>query len=345
MSSGITTAVAAVVIFGGIILFHEFGHFIVAKKSGITVFEFAIGMGPAIYKKEINGTLYSLRAIPIGGYVLLEGEDDAEESFSEGSFSQKPLLNRLAVMAAGSFNNLVLGYLLLLILTIMNGYVGTTYVAVFEEGSVSSQTLMLGDKITHMNGHRVRTSNDITYEFIRDEDGLIDMKIIREGVSVELEPIQFKMQHLEDGVSMIDMDFKVAAVPAKVLDYIVYPVNWGMSIVKQVWGSFTDIITGRYSVNQLSGPVGVVNAIGEASKMGIKSLIMMAAFLTINIGIFNLLPFPVLDGGKIVINIFEDLFKVKINRKVLEIIMTVSILLLIVLMVYVTMNDVYRLFQ
>ena len=116
MSGGLTTAVAAIVIFGGIILFHEFGHFIVAKKSGITVFEFAIGMGPAIYKKEVNGTLYSLRAIPIGGYVMMEGEDDAEESFSEGSFSQKPLLNRLAVILAGSFNNLVLGYILLMIL-------------------------------------------------------------------------------------------------------------------------------------------------------------------------------------------------------------------------------------
>jgi len=345
LSSSFTTAVAAIVIFGGIILFHEFGHFIVAKRSGITVFEFAIGMGPAIYKKEANGTLYSLRAFPIGGYVLLEGEDDPEESFSEGSFSQKPLLSRLAVMIAGSFNNLVLGYLLLAVLTVMNGYVGTTYVAVFDEGNVSSQTLMLGDKITHMNGNRVRTSNDITYEFVRDHDGLIEMTVVRDGEVKHLEPIQFKMQHLEDGLSMIDMDFKVAAVKAGILDYVTYPINWGVSIAKQVWGSLIDILTGRYAINQLSGPVGVVSAIGEASKMGIKSLLMMAAFLTINIGIFNLLPLPVLDGGKIVINILEEIFKVKINRKVLELIMTVSILLLLVLMVYVTMNDVSRLFR
>jgi len=275
---------------------------------------------------------------------MMEGEDD-NECQTEGSFSQKPLLSRLGVLAAGSINNIILGYILLVILTFINGYVGTTYVALFNEGAVSSSVLELGDKIVKINGHRVWSSNDITYEFVRDRDGLIDMVVERDGETVTLEPIQFKMEQLEGGVPAIDLDFKVAAINARPLDYIVYPVNWGVSIAKQVWGSLIDLITGRYAVNQLSGPVGVVSAIGEASKLGFKNLLMLAAFLTINIGIFNLIPFPVLDGGKIFIAIIEAVFNRKINNRVLDWIMTTSVALLIMLVLYATWNDILRLFE
>jgi len=338
------TAIASVLVFGGIILVHELGHFIVAKRCGVLVHEFAIGMGPAIFQKQKGETVYSIRAIPIGGYVMMEGEDDSDCQ-TEGSFSQKPLLSRIGVLAAGSLNNLILGYILLVILTFINGYVGTTYVAVFNEGAVSSSVLQLGDKIVKINGHRVWSSNDITYEFIRDRDGLIDMVVQRDGKTVALEPIQFKMEQLADGASAIDLDFKVAAFTAKPLDYVVYPINWGVSLAKQVWGSLVDLITGRYAVNQLSGPVGVVSAIGEASKLGFKNLLMLAAFLTINIGIFNLIPFPVLDGGKIFIALIETLFRRNINGRVLDGIMTVSVAMLIMLVLYATWNDILRLFN
>lgn len=343
MGSGISTAIAAILIFGGIIVFHEFGHFIVAKWVGVCVHEFSIGMGPALYKKERNGTVYALRAIPIGGYVMLEGED--EEVKSENSFSEKPLWQRAAILFAGSFNNLIMGYVILVILTIMSGYVGTTYVASFNEGAVSSAQLMLGDKITRVNGRSVHTSNDITYEFLRDRDGLIDITVVRDKNALQLEPIQFKMEQLEGGIKAIDLDFKVAAIPAKPLQYVTYPFNWGMSIIKQVWGSLIDVFTGRYAVNQLSGPVGVVSAIGQASKMGLKNLLLLAAFIAINIGVFNLIPFPVLDGGKITIAVLEAIFKRKINPKLLEWIMLVSVGLLLALMLYVTWNDIFRLIK
>lgn len=342
MSNGVITAIAAILIFGGIILIHEFGHFMVAKLSGITVHEFSVGMGPAIYTRERKGTRYSLRILPIGGYVMLEGED--EESDAAGSFSQKPLLTRLAVLAAGSANNLILGYIILVILTAMMGYVGTTFVAAFNEGSVSQSQLMLGDRITRVNGHMVRTSNDITYEFLRDRDGLVDITFQRSGQTMT-ETIQFKMEQLEEGIQTIDLDFKVAAVPAKPLQYLTYPINWGFSIVKQVWGSFVDILTGRYAVNQLSGPVGVVSAIGKASSMGLESLLLIAAFIAINIGIFNLFPFPVLDGGKMLIAVLEAIIGKRINQRVLEWIMMISVGLLLALMLYVTWNDIFKLFM
>lgn len=341
MSQGFITALAAVLIFGAIIFVHELGHFTVAKLAGVTVYEFAIGMGPALWKREKNGTLYSLRAFPIGGYVMLEGEDEAVDS--PGSFSNKPASARIAVLLAGAFNNLVLGYVILVILTAMTGYVGTTTIVRFDEGAMSASQLMEGDRILRVNGHRVRTSNDITYEFLRDEDGLIDMTVSRGGETITL-PVQFRMEQLDEGVQAIAIDFKVAAIPATPVQYLTYPVNWSLSIIKQVWGSLIDLLTGRYAVNQLSGPVGVVSAIGQATRMGLDSFLLMAAFITINIGIFNLLPIPILDGGKIVLSLIEAVAGRPINQRLVTAIMSVSVGLMVMLMLYVTWNDIFRLF-
>ena len=343
MGSGILTAIITILVFGGIILFHEFGHFITAKRCGVSVWEFSIGMGPSIYSWERGETLYSIRLLPIGGYVMLEGEE--EEVESENSLSQKPLWQRLMVFAAGSVNNLLLGYILLVIITAMNGYVGTTYIAKFNEGATSNSVLQLGDKITHINGNRVRTSNDVTYEFLRDFDGNLDITVLRDGETMQFNAIPFKMEDIGDGVFAIDMDFKVAAIPPKPIQYLTYPINWSVSLGKQVWGSFVDLVSGRYNLNQLSGPVGVAEAIGQASRVGLKQLLMLSAFLTINIGIFNLIPFPLLDGGKIVIILLEALFRRKFNQRVIEWIMTGSVAMMIMLMIYVTCNDISRLIR
>ena len=333
---------AAVLIFGGIIFFHELGHMLTAKAAGVRVYEFAVGMGPAIFKHEKNGTVYSIRLLPLGGFTMLEGEDEASDS--PDSLSKKPLPARLAVFAAGSVFNLVLGYVILVILTAMNGYVGTTYVVDFTENSVSAGQLQVGDRILRVNGHRVMTSNDISYEFLRDADGLVELEVERNGERQTLN-IQFTLEDYGDGVNAIDIDFRVAAVKAQLSDYFTYPINWSFSLMKQVWGSLIDLIGGRYQVNQLSGPVGVVSAIGEASKLGLDSVLLMAAFLAINIGIFNLLPFPILDGGKIVITIIESIAGRPINTRVMEWIMTGSVALIVLLMIYVTANDIFRLIE
>ena len=338
------TAIAilsAILVFGAIIFFHELGHLVAAKVSGITVYEFAVGMGPALFKKEIKGTIYSLRILPFGGFTSMEGED--EYSDDPGSFAQKSPFKRFMVLVSGSICNLLMGYILLLVLTIMNGYVGTTYIAYFQPNSVSEGILQIGDQITKVNGHRVTTSNDIQYEFMRDQDGLIDLTVKR-GDEILTLPIQFNLTEVEEGLNFISIDFVVAAFEAQPLDYLRYPVNWGMSVAKQVWGSLIDLLTGRYAVNQLSGPVGVVSAITEASKLGLKNLLLLAAFLAINVGIFNLLPFPVLDGGKVVLLLVETVIRRTINQKIIDIIMTGSVALLVLLMCYVTFNDIFKIF-
>jgi len=338
------TVLIAVLIFGLIILIHEFGHYTVARCMGVTVYEFSIGMGPALWKTEKNGTTYALRLLPIGGYVSMEGENDlAQEGESDdpNAFSRKPVLQRVAILSAGVCNNLLLGYALLILLTALNGWVGTTQIIRLEEGTSAYGTLQVGDTITAVNGHRVRTSNDITYEFLRDEDGLVDLTVRRNG-ETQTHSIRFPLEVYENQ-QYITIDFKVAAVRPTALQYITYPVNWGISIVKEIWGTLLGLLTGRYAVNQLSGPVGVVTAIQKASRIGFRSLLNLAAYLTINIGVFNLLPVPILDGGRIVLELAcEVLPKKRFVKKVVGALMSISVLLLLLLMAVVTFQDITR---
>ena len=333
----ILTVISVIFVFGLLIFVHELGHFLFAKASKIGVNEFAIGMGPAIFKKKKEETLYSIRILPFGGYNMMEDDKSKECCFENKTFWQK-----FKVLAAGSVFNIILGYFLLVILTAMNGYVGTTTVAKFGDNAISSQHLQLGDNITRLNGHRVRTSNDISYEMLRDADGLINIEIVRDGEKLSF-PVQFNMMEIAEGVNAIQMDFFVAAKDAGFLDYLTFPINWSLSIIKQVWGSLIDLFTGRVPVNQLSGPVGIVSAIGQASKMGIDSLIMLSAFITINLGIFNLLPLPILDGGKILIYMIEALRKKPFSEKTLEIVNNVSVAMILILVLYATSNDIFRL--
>lgn len=335
----IITVIIAIFVFGIIIFVHELGHFLVAKKSGITVIEFAIGMGPILLKKEYKGTLYSLRALPLGGYTMMDGEETASDA--EGSFSSKSLRVKLAVLIAGSGFNLILGYVILVILTAMGGYIGTTVIYNFKEDSVSHEYLQQGDEITKLNGHRVRTLNDITYEIIRDTDGLMDITLVRDGEIVNV-PVQFEMEEIAEGLNVINLDFRVAIEKAELMDYVTYPFNWGMSIIKQVYGSLVDLITGRVEVNQLSGPIGIVDAIGKASQMGVENVLLMTAFIAINLGVFNLLPLPILDGGKILLFTIEKIIGRPIGERAMNFLILGSVAFILALSLYATFNDVIR---
>ena len=331
--------ISVILVFGILIFVHEFGHFIFAKASKVAVNEFSIGMGPAIFKKQKGETLYSVRLLPFGGYNMLE-----EDRTKEGCFDNAPFKSKFAILVAGASFNLILGYLLLSIITAMNGYVGTTVVARFGEDAVSNKYLQVGDELTSLNGHRVRTSNDISYELMRDSDGVIDMELIRDGEKLSM-PVTFKMNEVAEGVNAISMDFLVLAKDATFMDYITYPFNWSLSLIKQVWGSLIDLITGRVPVNQLSGPVGIVTVIGQASKLGLKPLLMLSAFISVNLGIFNLLPLPILDGGKLLLCAIEKMRGKPFSEKTNNIIANVSAAFIILLVLYATANDVLRLIK
>lgn len=338
----ISTIIIAVLVFSLLIFFHELGHFVIAKWSGITVNEFALGMGPKLFSFTRGETDYSLRAFPIGGFCAMEGEN--EDSSETGAFCNAPLFKRIFVTIAGSAMNIMLGLILLGILSSQQQVLGSTTLAEFQEGAVSNVQLRVGDTIHRINGHRVRTDNDLIYEFSRDRDGVMDMEVVRDGETVLLPAVTFRMETLEDGTKMIDLDFRVKGVQPTAMGIVRNSFNWTGSIVKQVWGSFIDLVTGRYTVNQLSGPVGVTTAIGQASSMGWKSLVMLVSFITVNLGVFNLLPLPALDGGRLLFLLIELVRRKPINPRYEGVIHAVGFALLIGLMVFVTLNDVIKLF-
>ena len=331
----------AILMFGVLIAVHEFGHFITAKLFGIRVNEFSIGMGPALFKREKGETLYSLRLLPIGGYCAMEGED--EESEEAGSFTKAPVGNRILVTVAGAVMNLLLGFVVLVCVVCSQQLISTRTVAEFYEGSSTQQSgLQVGDTIVAVNGRRCFIANDIIYEFARTQQGQADLTVLRDGKRVQLDNVVFDTYE-ENGVNQLVIDFKVLGEKKTVGSVLKEAGNWTLSLGRMVVLSLTDLITGRIAVNNLSGPVGIVSAISEASSLGLSSLLMLLALITINLGIFNLLPIPALDGGRLVFLIIEAIRRKPISQKYEIAINAAGFILLIGLMIFATFNDITKL--
>lgn len=333
----------AVLFFGFVITIHEFGHFIAAKLSGIKVDEFAIGMGPSVLKFGKKETKYSLRLFPIGGYVSMEGED--EESDDERAFNNKPVYKKFSVVAAGAFMNLLLGLILVGILVTQQNLIGTTTIAAFSENATSvNYGLQPGDKVLKVNGNRTFSSMDISFLMGRDEDGIIDFEVERNGEKVELDGVKFQTRQ-ENGVNFITYDFSLYGVKKTFFNVIRESFLQTVSIARLVWLSLFDIVTGRYGLSQLAGPVGTVGVIADVASTGIKNLINIFAFISINIGVFNLLPLPALDGGRMFFLLVEGIRRKPINPKYEGYVHGAGLIILLVFMVVVTFNDILNLIK
>jgi len=338
----IGTIIVAILVFGVLIFVHELGHYLVARWSGVQVNEFALGMGPVLFKVVRGETQYSLRLVPFGGFCSMEGDD--EESDNPHAFGKAPVVRRILIIVSGAVMNLLLGFAILTFLSAQQDYFGSTVVHDFHEGATSSGQLQERDKILEVNGHRVRTDNDLRYEFMRDRDGVMTMLVERGGERVRLDNVTFQMRELEDGTQAIVVDFRIQAVEKTIGGVIANSLNWTQSIIKTVWGSLVDLVTGRYGLNQLSGPVGVTTVIGEATSMGWEPLLQLVSFITVNLGVFNLLPLPALDGGRLLFLLLEAVRRKPVNPKYEGWVHAVGFMLLIGLMVVVTFNDVAKLF-
>ena len=342
--SYLITTISAIFVFGLVIFIHEFGHFMTAKKNGITVNEFAIGMGPALWSKQGSETLYSIRMLPIGGYCAMEGED--EDSDNPGSFSKASVSARLAVVAAGARNNIILGIAVLCILTIFGGNIASTTIAGFYENSSTHDTgLMVNDKIISVNGSRLFIANDLFYEMLWVKDGKCDMCVVRDGEKITLKDVTFDTVQNEDGTNTIQLDFYVYAEQKNPVTILKHVILWTLSLTRQILRGLYQLITGVVPLNQLSGPVGIVSAIGEAAGLGFDSLLLILAYISINLGLMNILPLPALDGGKIVGLIIEGITGKKPSQKMELIINIAGFMLLISIMIFATYNDILRLIK
>ena len=341
----------AIVMFEIIIVLHELGHFIMARVNKVKVNEFAVGMGPAILKKKKGDTLYALRVIPFGGYCAMEGEDgDSDDS---GAFCKKKVWQRITIVIAGVVMNLILGFVLLLINTATSGPYASTTISYFEENASSHATgLELGDKIVKINGMRIFTTMDMSFQFKNDKDGVFDIVVERDGKLKELKNVKFATDE-----NSMHVDFKVLPVNLNVGTVLSQTLKTGVSDARLIFISLRDIITGKYSLRELSGPVGIVDTIGdvvdsetdkETGKIDWSSLIhtmlSICAFITINIGIFNLLPLPALDGGRLVFLIIEGIRRKPVKPEHEGMVHFIGLIAFLILMVIITVSDVLKLF-
>lgn len=334
----------AILFFGFIIIIHEFGHFVTAKLSGVTVHEFAIGMGPKLISFGKKETKYSLRLIPFGGFVSMEGED--EESESEGAFNRKPVWKRAIIISAGAIMNLLFGLILVIIMLSQQDLIATPKIADFQPNALSQQTgLQKDDVIKKINGTRLYSSRDLNFLMMRDKDGVFDFTVERNGEEVELHDVKFETEK-QDNYLIIKYDFIVYGAPSNFWNSLKYSFGETVSIARMVWLSLFDLVTGQYGMADLSGPVGTVEIIADvATNYQVEQLISLMAFITINIGVFNLLPLPALDGGRLFFIIIEGIRRKPINPKYEGYVHAAGMVLLIGLMVFVTFNDILNLIR
>ena len=328
--------------FVALIIIHEFGHFITAKLCKVRVNEFAVGFGPKLFKKKIGETTYAVNAIPLGGYCAMEGEDEASED--NRAFCNKPPFKRLLIVAAGAVFNLILGLIIVAIILIPTDVFASTQVARFEEGAVSCNSgLQVGDTIIKVDGRRIISTYDLSYAFTGVDDGKIDITVKRDGKKVELKDVEFDSEKIDD-ISYLTVDFRVKGIKKTFLSYIEQTVRTALSYSRVVWFSLIDLITGKYGISAVSGPVGMTAAIGSVAKANLFDILPIMALITINLGIFNLLPLPALDGGRILFILFELIFRKPVAKKYEGFIHAAGLVLLLGFMLLVTIKDIITLF-
>ena len=333
----------AILIFGVLIFVHELGHFLFAKKFGVAITEFSLGMGPKLISKKGNdGVDYSLRILPIGGFVAMRGED--EESDDPNSFDKKPAWQRFIIVMAGALMNLIVGFIIVFFLTLSKDIYPTTVIAGFSDNSVSNQYLQPGDKIVEIDGTRVHTGSEMSYEITRKGYEPISVTVERNGQKITFDQVSFGTITEQDFV-FGRVDFSVFGEEKNFGNVIKHSFFTSKSMVKMVWESLLDLITGRYGVEQVSGPIGVTGAIAEAAKTDAYTLFYMAAVIAINLGIFNLLPIPALDGGTLVFLLIEMISRKRVPKKIEYTIRNIGFALLMALVVFVAFKDVIYLFK
>lgn len=338
------TVLIAILVFGGLIFIHEFGHYLFARIFKVTIEEFAIGMGPKLvwYTSKKTNITYSLRAIPIGGYVAMIGENGDSED--PNSFDKKPSWQRFIITVAGAAVNITAGFIAMAILTSMIYLYGTEvrdFYTPEESGyEISSEDsgLMVGDKIIKVNNKRVSIYDELSYQVMRYGNEPVDLTVVRDGETIVLEDVVFPVD-TTTGEEFGLLDIKPVAVDRSFGNIVRFSWEKSTLIVRMVWESLIDLIRGRYSLDAVSGPVGIGGAIGDAAKAGPLNLLYLVAMISINLGVMNLLPIPALDGGRILFILIEMISRRRLPRKLEDTINAVGLYALLALSAIILIKD------
>ena len=329
------TIIYAILIFCLLIFVHELGHFIVAKLSGVRVNEFAIGMGPAIFKKQKGETLYAVRVFPIGGYCAMEVED--EDSDDPAAFNNKPAWKRACVLAAGSFMNLVTCIVLLIIIAFAIGQASTTISEVAPGSPAEKTGVMAGDTVVAVDGTAINEWDDLIQAIGYSKEDTAQVEVLRDGEDITLTTdLEYDK---EAGRNLIGISPVMKRNPGKAV--VAGFTNTGKMTV-MMYDVLRQLFVGKVSVSDLSGPVGIVYATNEAAKSGIIYVVYLAALLSLNLAIINMLPFPALDGGRLLFLVIRLFTGKRVSDETEGKIHFIGICLLFALMIYVTFNDVIK---
>ena len=328
------TAIAAIFVFLLVVVIHEGGHFGVAKLVGIKVNEFAIGMGPKLFQKTKGETTYTFRALPIGGYVKMEGED--EDSDDPRGFSKVSVWSRIAVVSAGAIMNFVLAVVVLSIVAFALGNPTTTIEEVLVDSPAMEYGVLPGDKIISIDGVEIKEWNEIV-DTINSSDTSkeLDINVQRDGniIPLKVKPI-------------LDEERVVIGIVPKSEKSFIKSIGAGFKDTWYFLNLMFDFIAmlfqGQVSTNDLAGPVGVINIIGDQAKLGFINLLYILGFISVNLGFFNLLPIPALDGSRIVFLLVEAVRGKPVDPKKEGFIHLVGFVFLISLMLLVTYKDLIR---
>ncbi len=443
--SAIGLIIIGVLIFELIIFFHEGGHFITAKKSGVKVNEFALGMGPKLFSFKKGETTYSLRLFPIGGYCAMEGED--EDSDNPRAFNNAKIWKRMIIIIAGAIMNIVLGFLLMFIIVVQQPYFVSTTVDTFEPNSYTANSgLKEGDQIIKLNNYDIWNYRDFAfamgtmkctevdgdslniykedctnqltnlyitivndtsltdteavniYSAFSDKCKLIngtntkeetkstfeqcykdlcqvagltdytipeieiqdtrqryrtDITVMRNGEKVELEGVDFyTVKSVDSDTPEVRWDFHLQPIDKTFSTVISESFSQTVSVARMVWASLAGLVTGQFGFNEVSGPVGITTAISQVASEGLErsfldavnNIILVMVIITVNLGIFNMLPFPALDGGRFVMLLIEAIFRKPIPRKIEAGINAAGLAILFMFMIIVTFKDIWQLF-
>ena len=340
--------ILALIIFSLIILIHELGHFLLAKRGGVTVEEFSLGMGPRLISTVKGGTRYSLKLLPFGGSCMMLGEDEA--TTEEGSFASKSVWTRISVIAAGPIFNFILAFVLSVIIIGSIGVDKPVILAVSEGFPAAEAGIQKGDTILKMNGTKIRLSREVTnyVTFHQGEDVTFVYEHEGEERTVTLSPEQNEGGRYIFGLSTVS-SYREKVGAWETLKYSAYEVKYW---IQTTISSLKMLFTGQVGLNDMSGPVGVVTIIGDTYKESASdggfyiwlNMLNISILLTANLGVMNLLPLPALDGGRLVFLIIEAIRRKRIDPEKEGMVHFVGLMLLMVLMIVVMFNDIRKLF-
>ena len=339
-----------ILILGVIVTVHEFGHFIFAKLSNTYVYEFSIGMGKKLFgkKRKDDETEFCIRAVPIGGYVMIAGEDLEDEKIpKDRQMCNKSFLQRFMVLFAGAFNNFIFAFIILCISKIIYGAAITNpYIGdVIPDSPAYKKKKKKGDLLLSLNGTKITNWDKALVMLQTSKGNEMTFKVLKQDGSTK----EYKVAPIKEKDSEGNESYKFGIATKYEKEYgftksLSYAWNKTISLFGSMWDTLKYLFNGKVSINQLSGPVGIYSVVDSQAHQGMEALLYLVAYLSINVGIINLLPFPAFDGGRILFLFIEKIFRKPVSKNVENTIHSIGFMLIIGLLIYVTFNDIIKLF-